>query len=189
MKRARLNHYFKTAILAVILTSASRAHAGKLDAYLGAFDFSAKTPIGSGSKNGLGSYKIAYMMPVLDNLEVGIGYSLIFSNIVGGDSVYGFDIDAMYFPFTPHGKVKFQAPNSQVTTDTLWRPFVLLSYNARQFQSVSTQYNGFGFGAGTERAYDTRFTLKGMIRYITLSGPNGSTASEITALAGVSFGF
>lgn len=177
------------ALIILFALAAPLAHAGKVDVYFGGFDFSAKTSLAEGSKSGFGAYKISYLMPITNNVEIGIGYSLIFSNVIGGDSVYGFDIEAAYFPLTPSTRVKTHTERAIVGQDFTWRPFVLGSFNARQFQSIATQYNGFGGGLGVERAYDARFTFKGLIRYLTLSGPSDSSAKELTAIGGVSFGF
>lgn len=176
-------------ILIACCLSAAPAHAGKLDAYFGAYSFSATTSRSSGSKSGAGAYKVSFMLPISDHFEGGIGYSLLYSDIFGGDSVYGFDVELAYYPFTPAGRVKIATENTQITTETLWRPFAMVGFNPRQFQSISTQYNGYSLALGTERTYSGQFNLKGMFRYATLTGPAGSTATELTILGGISFNF
>ena len=185
----RLDRALALSLAFSLSLAAAPASAGKVDAYVGAFDFAAKTSLASGSKSGLGAYKISYLMPVADQVEIGIGYSLIFSDVIGGDSVYGFDIEAAYYPFTPAGSVRTKAGDAIVQQDFMWRPFVLLGFNARQFQSIATQYNGFSGGVGVERTYDQRVSFKGLLRYVNLQGPSKANAREISILGGMSFGF
>lgn len=176
-------------ILLVAALVAVPAHAGKLDAYIGAYDFAAKTPVAKGSKSGVGAYKVSFLLPISDRFEAGIGYSLIYSDIFTGDSVYGFDVELAYFPFTSAGRVQVASGNTQVAIEPQWRPFAMVGFNPRQFQSISTQYNGYSLALGTERTYTGQFNLKGMVRYAMLTGPNTATASEITILGGISFNF
>jgi len=177
-------------ILTIFIAVKSPAvYAGKFDFYAGAYQFSAKTNIKSGSKSGPGAYKVSYMLPLLNQLEAGIGYSVLFSDIVTGDAAYGLDLELHYFPLSMSRRMEISAGESNVSIEPVWRPIVLVGYSARQFQSVSTQYFGLTTGVGTEYAWTSLFSLKGMIRYNMLSGPNKATASELTVLGGVSFSF
>lgn len=166
-----------------------RAHAAKFDFYFGAFDFSAQTASSEGSASGLGLYKINYSLPILNNLEAGLGYTVILADTVGGDALFGFDIEVSYFPLTAAGPLKIQTENTQAIAEALWRPFVMFGYAARQIQSVSTQYNGVSFGAGVERALDMKFNFKGLVRYATMAGPNEGEATELGIMGGISFNF
>lgn len=186
MKSKQLSAKF---LLAFALIASPAAFAGKFDAYIGGFNFAAKTRTSSGSKSGFGAYKIAYQIPLLDNLEAGIGYTLIMANGVGGDAAFGFDLDISYFPLTPAGPLKIQDSKTTLKYESLWKPLVSLGYHARQFQSVSTQYNGFSIGAGVERKLDAQFNAKALLRYGSFLGANKGQATEITGLFGISFGF
>ena len=173
----------------ILCFSGSISKAAKLDLYFGAFDFSAKTASASGSKCGDGAYKISYFLPILEQLEVGIGYTVILSEVVGGDSSFGLDLEAAYFPLTSASSIKSQNESTVVLIESVWSPFVLLGYSARQFQSVSTQYNGFTAGIGVERKWNSKMNLKGLVRFASFAGPNDSSADELVILGGVSFPF
>jgi hypothetical protein len=186
----KLQHRLRASILCVFLTFASgKAIAAKVDLYFGAFDFSAETAATSGSASGAGAYKISYYLPIFDQVEVGLGYTLILADTFSGDSAFGLDVEMAYFPFTPAQDLKIQAEKTTATISHNWKPFVLGGYNARQFQSVSTQYNGFSAGFGFERKLEARYNFKGLFRYASLAGANEGTASEITILGGLTFNF
>jgi hypothetical protein len=185
LRKKTLRH----CILLLTIFLAVESHAAKFDFYFGAFDFSAKTDSNEGSASGLGLYKINYSLPILNNLEAGLGYTVILSNTVSGDALFGFDIEVSYFPLTAAGPLKIQTENTQAIAEALWRPFVMLGYAARQIQSVSTQYNGVSLGAGVERALDKKFNFKGLVRYSTMAGPNEGEATELGMMGGISFNF
>lgn len=185
MTGARLKYLIFTALLAHALP----ASAGKFDAYAGGYSFSAKTRSSSGTKSGFGAYKIAYQIPLSHNIEAGIGYTLILSNTFGGDAAFGFDIDASYFPLSDVGAVKLQTEKTRIKYETLWRPLISIGYHARQFQSVSTQYNGFSAAVGVERVLDAGFNAKAILRYGKFAGANNGEATEITSLLGLTFSF
>lgn len=184
----RLNGRFLVFKATLLLTCAP-VHAGKFDAYFGGYNFSAKTNTQTGSKSGVGAYKVSYVIPLLKNLEAGIGFSVLFSNVITGDAAYGLDLELYYYPLTMSRRVDLSTEFATIGIESVWRPFVLGGYSARQFQSTSTQYFGLTAGAGTEYAWTSAYSLKGMIRYNMLTGPNEATASEMTVLGGVSFSF
>lgn len=165
------------------------SQASKLDLYFGAFDFSAKTATGEGSVSGAGAYKLGFYLPLFENFEAGIGYSLILSDMIGGDSAFGLDIEGAYFPLTSVGPSIFSNDRVSARIESVWRPFVLVGYHARQFQSVSTQYTGLSVGGGTERAFDARYSFKALFRYATMAGANEGEATELTIMGGLSFQF
>jgi len=173
--------------LSLIFFLAMPAHSAGVDVYAGFFDFSAKTESLSGAKSGLGAYKLSFLFPIGDRFEIGIGYSLLLADTFSGDAAFGIDAEAYWFPLTSSGAVSLSTENTQVMSSEIWRPFLGLSYNVRQFQSVETQYNGFGLGVGVERALRGGYDLKTFLRYVDLQGPNSATATEIIFLVGLSF--
>lgn len=173
-------------IFVYLFNLATPVYAAKVDLYGGLYSFSAETADTSGSKSGLGAYKLAISLPLTDRIEMGLGYSLIFSQIFTGDAVYGIDLEASYFPVTPASPVEAQSDQIAMRTDFDWRPFVAGGYHARQFQSVKTQYNGFSLGIGTEKSFRGRYSLKGLIRYGLMAGPDESSATEIIVVVGLS---
>lgn len=176
-------------LFCLIACAVPKAHAGKLDAYFGAYDFSAATAVSKGSKSGLGAYKIGIMFGVTERFEAGLGYSLIYSDVFGGDSVYGLDVEGHYYFLTPSRREVVEGGPVTLTTESAWRPFIAFGFNARQFQSIATQYNGLSLGVGTERVYDKRLSFKGLLRYTHLEGPPGASALEISVLGGVCVNF
>lgn len=166
-----------------------KSFAAGFDFYFGGFSISATTASGSSSKSGLGAYKLSYQVPVLENLEFGLGYTLILSNTISGDAVFGIDLEFQYYPLTSADPLRMSTENVKVVNDPIWKPFVMMGYHQRQIQSVQTQYNGFGLGVGAERALDAQFNLKGLIRYLSLNGAREATATEIDFLLGLTFAF
>lgn len=165
------------------------AVAAKVDLFIGGFDFSAETSQGQGAASGFGLYKINYCLPVLTNVEVALGYTIILADTVGGDALFGFDIEMFYFPVTAAAPVRIRTESTFLSHESVWKPFVMVGYGARQIQSVSTQYNGISLGGGVERALNSKFNFKGLIRYLTMAGPNEGQATELGFMGGVSFSF
>lgn len=188
-KKMSLKNKFLVGLLTIFILGCSEVNAAKFDFYMGAFDFTAKTSSSEGTANGFGMYKINYSLPILNNLEAGIGYTLILADTISGDALFGFDIEMSYFPLTAATPIKIQTENTFAKQEALWKPFVLVGYAARQIQSVSTQYNGLSLGAGVERALDLKFNFKGLVRYTTMAGANQGEATELGILGGISFNF
>jgi len=177
------------ALILFLVGLGQSAFSAKLDLYFGAFDFSAETAEAADTISGLGVYKISYLLPITSHVEVGLGYSLVMSDTFGGDSSFGFDVESAWFPWTLTEPIKIRSDKTSLRMVALWRRFLSLGYNVRQFQSVETQFTGFSVGVGAERALRLGYDLKFLLRHTSLSGPNDATASEIDALAGVSFSF
>lgn len=156
---------------------------------VGAFSLNATTNEGSGSIANLGNYSITYSSNITDHFELGLGYSLFMTGVVGGDLGYGIDASVNYFPLTYSSRYSENSINSNVSISSLWRPFVGASFHQRQFQSVNSSYAGFGVSAGTEVALDMSFDFKAYMRYIALSGPNDASATQMDFLLGITFPF
>lgn len=170
----------------VLLLGVCQSHAeGKLDFMLGGFQINASTDTGSGTMTG-GSYLLAYRYPVSTSLELGLGYSLNASDMIGGDLGYGPDLGISYFPMTATQTIEFRNADTSIRISDLWRPYLSVSFHQRQFQSSQSSYGGFGGAVGTEYQIRSDFSLKGEIRILNLSGPNNNTATEINGLIGVS---
>src|SRR5690606_9369141 len=102
-------------------------------------------------------------------------------------AAFGFDIEGAYYPFTSSGASEIRTDRVSAVYNPIWKPFVMIGYHARQFQSVSTQYNGFGIGLGFERVLTARYNLKGLLRYATLAGANDGKGTEMVMLIGLTF--
>lgn len=174
------------SILILISTVSTSAWASKFDAMLGMFAINAKANNETASVSGLGSYKLQFNKSVLDQFDMFIGYTVNMANTIGGDLGYGLDIGANYFPFSFTEPSEYDRGSWSARRDELWRPYVGMSFNQRNFQSVRNGYAGFGFNAGTEYAISKQYSLKGELRYISLAGSNDSTATETNILVGIS---
>lgn len=179
----------RSLILIICAFTALPARAYKLDFMAGGFSLTAETSGGSGSKSGLGAYKFTYAIPVTGDLDFGLGYTLIFSDIFTGDASFGLDFEVSYFPMSPSAPIGISTANTSVRMTEVWSPFVGVGYHQRQFQSVQTQYNGFSAAVGVERALTENARIKGMCRYLFMNGANEATATILDVLAGVSFQF
>lgn len=178
------------AILVLVqLLGIGASWANKFDLMAGAFALEAKTSRQTGSASNLGAYKLNYATGVGKGIDISVGYSVIMSGTIGGDISFGFDLGLEYFPFSSSGRLRLSGPNRLMTIRPLWRPFVGMSFHQRQFQSVETNYAGFGVTVGTERSLDAPFDAKIMGRYLLLAGPNLSEATEMTVMAGLTYAF
>lgn len=175
------------ACLIALLTFPISANAGKLVVSGGAYSFSAVNASNrvSATLSGLGSYQVAYRLPIYEKFELDFGFSLLATDIVGGDLSFGIDIGANYYFLTGAGEIKSDSDLGVVVLNDQWRPFVGVSFNQRNFQSTSSQYAGFGVKAGTEYQLNDEFALHGTVRYLFLGGPNKSTATQIDLLSGI----
>ncbi len=162
------------------------AKAAKFDAMVGMFQIDATAAGQTASIGGFGSYKLQFNKSVLDNFDTFIGYTVNMANMIGGDMGYGLDIGVNYFPFSFTEPSEFDKGPWSIRRDELWRPYVGMSFNQRNFQSVKNGYAGFGFNFGTEYAFNKQYSLKAELRYISLTGSSESTATEINTLVGIS---
>lgn len=176
-------------ILLLLAFLTYQAQANKVDILAGGYSLSASTDEASGSASGLGGYKINYSFNLLNNLDMTVGYSIIMSNTFGGDLGFGFDFEFNYFPLTPSIPINSKSTKSFMTVKPLWRPLVGICFHQRQFQSVNSNYAGFGLNLGFERSMDRIFDLKGLVRYSVLGGPGSANATEILILGGITFPF
>lgn len=171
----------------MVLLAANFSYAGKLGVDFGYFDMQAKTKTKpAGSVSNLGAYRLLYAHPLLPQLDVNLAYSLIMSDIVGGDMGFGFDLGFGYYPFTASDAVTATG-EATMRIEEIWRPYVAGSFHQRQFQSVQSSYSGFGIAIGTEQALNRHFSAKYEIRRIMLYGPSEATANETDLMVGIVF--
>lgn len=162
------------------------AQASKFDLLVGMFSLNASGGAGDTSVSSFGSYRTTYGHSVFDKFDLTLGYTLNMTNTIGGDLAYGLDVGINYFPFTFSSAQEFERDGVAVKVDEMWRPFIGVSFNQRQFQSIRNSYAGFGLSLGTEYSFNEKYSLKGEFRYISLSGSSESEATEINALFGIS---
>jgi hypothetical protein len=166
------------------------AWASKFDVLGGYYSLQAKTSSSTGSLANLGSYYVGFSTDLKPHLEVGVGYSLVLSNTFNGDSGFGFDLFANYFPWSRATHLSTQTSSYTWEMNEYIRPYVGLLFSQRQFQVVgSSSYAGFGVQGGFEYQLAQTYSLKTQLRMLYLSGPSKSTANFMDLLVGISYGF
>lgn len=161
--------------------------ADSFDILAGLYDISAKTSTAEGNASNLGAYSIGYSHNLNPQVTLNAGYSLIMSGTIGGDLSFGFDMGATYYPITPSNTSVSESGLSTMVINHKYRPFIGLSFHQRQYQSVKSNYAGFGLNLGSTYDINKKYDLKALFRYITLTGPQTSTAQEMVILIGVNF--
>lgn len=167
------------------------AYAGKLDFLFGAYSFQSANKRNSTSRvlSGLGSYHFGYRHIVSPKWELAAGYSLLATKTITGDLSFGFDLGVNYFFLTTAGPIEAKSGSASATYQQLWRPFVGVSFHQRNFQSTSSQYAGAGVRLGLERPLSDNLSGLASVRYMSLGGPNQSSASQVDVLVGIMCSF
>lgn len=169
----------------------STTHAGKLVVSGGAYSFSAQSQASRASAaiSGLGSYQLAYRQVMGPRVELDLGFSLIATETFGGDLAFGLDVGANYYPVSNAEPLFADIGTTTVVLSDRWRPFFGLGFHQRNFQSISSQYAGFGVKGGTEFQFDQALVFHGTLRVLSLGGPNNSSAMSVDVLGGMVFQF
>lgn len=175
--------------LFTLTQSALADRRNKLDFGFGFYSLTGEGGTSAGSVSGIGDYRIQYRRSIHPKLDLGVGYSVMFSSIISGDSIYGIDVGATYFPLTRSGPFEIQNSGQTIQIVEIFRPYVSLSFNQRNIQSVQTTYSGFGVSAGAEYQLGVFSSLNFCVRYLTLSGSRESTAKVIDFIGGISLNF
>ena len=183
-----ITQYLSIACFALFSANAL-AGPNKFDLGIGYYSVNAKTATASGSTSGPGLYQFNFRRAITTKFEFTIGYTVYFSSLISGDSGSGLDIGVNYFPLTFSGPVEAAGPGASISIDEIWRPYLGVTFNQRNFQSVQTTYTGYGIHIGIERSLTDTLNLNGMARTIKLSGPRQSTGTETDFLVGAGFKF
>lgn len=179
----------KKLLLASLLLISVNSYAGKFDFLTGMYSFSGKVGSRSSSISGFGVYEGSYLVPFNNQFEFVAGYSFTMTGVIGGDYSYGPKLGLNYFPVTYSGRTEIQLDRKSIVINELLKPYVGISFNQRQYQSIKTSYAGLGISAGCEKYINDRITLKGELKLNSYSGPSNSTASEMNILAGLVFDY
>jgi hypothetical protein len=163
------------------------AKAKKLDWSMGYFTIVSQTPTTKSKLSNLGAYQISHRFNLLDNVEFSYGYSLTFTKFLAGDYGYGPDMGLYYFPFGSAGMTRLLAPSLQMHRQEILRPFVVMQFHARQFQSIGASYAGFSFGGGVEYWKFHPLGIRFWAKNTLLKGPQKSTATEMSYYWGLSW--
>lgn len=181
--------WISACFVGALSVSNQKALATKIDVMTGWYSITAETATDSSEISNFGLYRINYMISLLPKMELIVGYSLMMSDILGGDLGFGIDGSFVYYPISNSWRILAAVDNAKMSIDGLWRPYLGMGFSQRQFQSVQSTYAGFSFNVGVERSLARTFDLKGEIRYLLLQGTRESTATELSAVGGVVFSF
>jgi len=190
MRRSLLT-CFASALCALL--GPSDAEANKFDAGFGYYTISATRAGQSATLSNLGLFYIGYRRAVVDRIELGVSYGILYSKSVGSDAGYGIDVFGSYYPFTSVNNYDWSEGNVTIEMYDRWKPYVRAGLQQRSFQSaVSTNtvsYLGYGFGAGVERTLTRKLSLKTELTYYFLHGPSETSATELDIKTGMAFRF
>lgn len=157
----------------------------KIDGTVGFFSLKAKNTETEGSKTGLGVYSLMLRKDFFGQYEYTFGYTILISNAISGDLGYGPDLGLTFFPFSSSAPNVAESTNIKFISNEFLKPYVFMEFSQRQYQSVSSSYAGFSFGAGLEIAWIDQFSYSTKIRMSNLTGPSRSTSNEVDLLAGI----
>lgn len=181
---------YQNLCLCFLLCLSLPAQARKFNVKFGAFDITAKTSEQSGNLSNLGAYALSFQQELGDQLEASFGYSVMMSEVVGGDLAFGLDIGLNYFPFSFLRGKKTATSQFTLSQKELWRPYIGVNFSERRFQSVESNYAGFGLSIGTERQLNYQnYALLIEFRYTSFNGTQTATATEMNFFTGLSIPF
>lgn len=162
----------------------------KLGTTFGFYDIRAESESSTGATQSLalqrpGAYQLNAQFRLLDPLEIGVGYSLFYSRIIGGDMGFGPDISLIYFPFAAGSIQSWNEFGHSIKLIETLRPFIAGSFHQRQFQSVQTSYSGFGLQMGLEWNQNPKWGYLARVSSQSLTGPSSLSFRFLD----LSFGF
>jgi len=180
---------FVITLVTVFLGWDRESHAAKFSVSGGAYDISAETTRSDGSVRNIGVYQLSFRYPIIRQLELGVGYSVAMSGVVGGDLAFGVDIGLQYYPLTSAEATVWSSDSASFGMNEIWRPYLGLGFHQRQVQAIQTSYAGFGLAVGVERVLRELLSIRGEIRGLQMSGTASSSARELDILFGLVIGF
>jgi hypothetical protein len=177
----------KIFIAGILLSSSAAIAAEKIMVSGGYFSINANAGDQSSSIANPSAFHVGVRKTITDSLEFKVGYSLLMADFSGSDLGYGVDVGINYYPISDAADEKFQDEQINVKTYEIWRPFVGVGFNQRNFQSVRNSYAGMGINFGTEKYHNEKMNWVGEFKYTSLGGSSESTATELQLMFGVVF--
>jgi hypothetical protein len=174
-------------LMSLYLLTAINAHASLVGISAGYYAVDATNSNGTTSLSNIGSYRVFMMHDFENHFALNVGYNMIFEQYITGDSAFGFDIGFNYFHFGMGNTIHSKIGNVVIKSIQEWSPYLGISFNQRQYQSVRTAYSGIGFSLGTLKNLSKSISLSMDFRYVPLSGAVESTASEMTVMGGIAY--
>lgn len=152
---------------------------------LGGYSLSTKVQNRSQNYSGVGNYHFEIKHLFYKNVSANLGYTLIYDSVITGDSMYGIDFGASWYPLASTIYDSVSGQNITLGYSNRWAPYIGFQFNQRQFQSNKSNYSGFGLHAGVSFPFLSDMIWKTEMRYNQLLGPNDSSASELDLYLGV----
>ncbi|MFW7379130.1 MAG: hypothetical protein ACOH5I_10015 [Oligoflexus sp.] len=178
-------HKLYLILLIALLISNTEAQASEFRVSAGYFNLEAKTSTQRTNLGNLGVYRFAYAAAIGDHFSFQPGYSLYVIGTSSFDLGYGLDLNFGYYPLSLNRGYRQSYKNIKWQQTDELRPFVMVSFYQRQYQSIQSTYAGLGLSLGADYQLQSiaLFARGGLA---LLKGPFGAQISEITAQIGVS---
>lgn len=174
-----------TLVLCLFSSSVLADASEKLTAAAGFFSINAVTGTNSASISNPSAFSLGYLRSITDQLEFRINYSILLADFTGSDMGYGLNVGVNYYPFTSTADQQLVSQEIEVSASETWRPYTGMVFAQRNFQSIRNSYAGIGLVGGTERYLDRNLNLYGEVSYISMTGSNLSSATEMQLVFGV----
>ncbi len=173
--------------LITLLQSIGSAFAAenKIDIEVGSFMINATSGTRSGTISSLGIYRVGYRRSVTPRFDIGIGYTVLFTKVISGDTGFGLDLNGTYYFLGASSLVESKGEHSYMAYSEDLRPFISLSFAQRNYQSIQTSYAGFGGAIGIEKTLLERLSARITARYNMLSAGQASSAKELSFNGGI----
>ncbi|MBU6153326.1 MAG: hypothetical protein KGP28_03390 [Bdellovibrionales bacterium] len=171
----------------MILFMATPAFAtgNSVDLEVGGFSLDASSGDTSGKLAAFGTYRIGYRRSINSHFDIGLGYTILFTKVISGDSGFGLDLNGTYYFLGASHRLESRGEHGYLSYSEDLRPFVSLSFAQRNYQSIQTSYAGFGVGVGVDKNLLERLSLRVSMRAYSLSAGGTAKASEISACGGI----
>jgi hypothetical protein len=168
-----------------LMTGRAFASGNSLDLEIGGFFVNASAQDSSGKIAALGTYRIGYRRSINSHFDIGLGYTILFTRIVSGDSGFGLDLNGTYYFLGASSLQEARAEGNYLSYSENLRPFFSLSFAQRNYQSTQTSYAGFGAAIGVDKVLLERLSGRVSIRAYSLSAGETAKATEISAYGGI----
>ncbi len=165
--------------------STAIAASNKIELEVGGYSLNAKSETGSGRITALGIYRVGYRRSISRHFDIGLGYTILFTQIIRGDTGFGLDLNGTYYFLGASSQIEAEGSNSYLSYTEDLRPFLSLSFAQRNYQSIQTSYAGFGASVGVDKNILERLNARISVRYSILSAGGNASAQEMSALGGI----
>jgi hypothetical protein len=189
MKMIKLLKY-KFSLLLILSTSNLNAvnfdSSSRVDFAWGLYSINGKSSRGTVSSSGYTNYRFTYRRVLSGAFEFFLGYNYLTTGIFSGDSAFGPELGINIYPYSQPETIQINEKNMKVSLRENFRPFFSTGFHQRNFQSVNSNFVGFGFGVGTDIHYKGNSFIRTEIRYLPLLGPDKSSANQLDLFVGYS---